>query len=1032
MTLNGANTYSGGTGLNAGQLILGNNAALGTGALTVGGAAQLDASTNLQLANAINLGGPLTLAGSNDLALNGVVSGTGSLVKNGNGALLLTGANTYSGGTTLNGGTTTGNTSSLQGAIANNAALTFEQAANGTYTGNLTGAGVLNKTGTGELLLTGNNAFTGNTNVNAGSLLVNGTLNSAAVQVASGATLGGSGTLGGAVNMADGSILKAGAATPLSVGSLALSSGTTLDFALGAPGASTTAVNVAGNLTLDGTLNVTDAGGFGIGVYQLFRYGGSLTDNGLTVGSLPVGLGNVTLQTSLANQLNLLVQTTPGQIQFWNGGVTNPDGTITGGSGTWGPGTNWTDPTGTQGQASNNQFAVFAGQGGTVTVVGNQSFTGLQVLDPGYTLTAGAGGTLTPTGAAVVRINSGVTTEIAAPIVGTGSIDKLDAGTLLLTGANTYSGGTTVSGGTLAGNTLSLQGRFLNNARMLFVQNTNGTFNGSLAGTGTLTKQGTGALLLTGNQPFSGTVAVDQGVLQVGNAANPGTVLGGQVTVANGAGLTGNGSVGSLVNNGSVTPDGGKLTVAGNFTNASTGALNLVITPSVTGALAVGGTANLGGTLNVINLAPYTGPTTYTLLTAGAVNGTFSNTNLENLAFLSTSLNYSPTQVALAVSRNNVSYASVAATSNQRGVATALGSGAAVGGVAVQNALLNADAAGARAAFDSLSGEIHASTASAMLEDSRYIRDAVNERLRQPGCYREDDPRNSLAPSENRLSSAGCHGEMVGWMRVLGTWGHMGGDSNTAKLDRNLGGFLLGTDKQVDDAWRVGVAAGYTRSDLDAKRRSSSADVDSYHLMAYTAYQQEAFAARMGVAYSWHDIESKRDVAVGGEGQRLKADYKARSAQVFGEVGYTLTTGSVAVEPFAGLAYVNYDSDTIKEKGGSAALRGDADQDVTFSTLGVRIGQTITLGNGSKITPRGSLGWRHAFSDTKPDADLSFINGGASFSTQGVPIAKDSAVVEAGVDYQISQNGKLGLGYSGQLSRNDKDHAMTISFSLGF
>ncbi|WP_353049419.1 autotransporter outer membrane beta-barrel domain-containing protein [Pseudomonas fluorescens] len=104
-----------------------------------------------------------------------------------------------------------------------------------------------------------------------------------------------------------------------------------------------------------------------------------------------------------------------------------------------------------------------------------------------------------------------------------------------------------------------------------------------------------------------------------------------------------------------------------------------------------------------------------------------------------------------------------------------------------------------------------------------------------------------------------------------------------------------------------------------------------------------------------------------------------------------------------------------------------------LTTLGLRIGKSITLGNGSKITPRGSIGWRHAFGDTKPDADLSFINGGgASFSTQGVPIAKDSAVLEAGVDYQISANGRLGLGYSGQLSRNDKDHAMTVTFSLGF
>ncbi len=74
----------------------------------------------------------------------------------------------------------------------------------------------------------------------------------------------------------------------------------------------------------------------------------------------------------------------------------------------------------------------------------------------------------------------------------------------------------------------------------------------------------------------------------------------------------------------------------------------------------------------------------------------------------------------------------------------------------------------------------------------------------------------------------------------------------------------------------------------------------------------------------------------------------------------------------------------------------------------------------------------HAFSNTKPDADLTFIDGGASFSTQGVPIAKDSAIVEAGVDFQISPTGKLGIGYSGQLSNDNNDHAMTVSFSLGF
>jgi autotransporter-associated beta strand protein len=280
-------------------------------------------------------------------------------------------------------------------------------------------------------------------------LNVNGVLNSASVNVASGAKVGGTGQFGGALQLASGAtLLGGGGTTPLSVGSLVLSSGTNLDFTLGSATSSTTVVNVAGNLTLDGTLNVTNAGGFGTGVYQLFSYGGTLTDNGLVYGSLPVSAANLTLQTALANQVNLLVQNTPGEVQFWNGGKTNPDGSIGGGSGVWGPSTNWTDPTGTQALGSNGQFAVFGGQGGTVTVQGNQNFTGLQFLVNGYSLVPDAGDTLTPVNGpggtpAPIRVNAGASTQIDVPLIGTGGIEKLDSGTLILTGANTYSGGTT-------------------------------------------------------------------------------------------------------------------------------------------------------------------------------------------------------------------------------------------------------------------------------------------------------------------------------------------------------------------------------------------------------------------------------------------------------------------------------------------------------------------------------------------------------------------------------------------------------------
>ncbi|MFV2944995.1 autotransporter domain-containing protein [Pseudomonas japonica] len=1037
LTLNGVNTYTGGTVLNGGSVTLGNNAALSSGTVSVTGASLLDSTGALQLANALNLTSQLTLAGSQDTTLSGVISGTGSLVKNGNGSLLLSGANTYGGGTTINAGSVTGDTTSLQGAITNNGALTFAQNADGTYSGNLSGAGTLTKSGTGQLLLTGTSGFTGNTLVSAGSLVNNGTLASANVQVASGASLGGSGTYSGTVTIADGASLNAGTATaPLSVGNLNLSSGSNLNFALGAPGGSTTVVAVAGNLVLDGTLNISNAGGFGQGVYQLFTYGGSVTDNGLAYGTLPAGttLADLTLQTAIANQINLVVGS---NLLFWNGSKTTGDGTVSGGTGTWASGTtNWTNTAGTSSNAWNDTFAVFGGDAGTVTVAGQQSFTGLQFLTDGYTVQAGTGGALQAVNSAggdlaAVRVGTG-TAVISAPLVGTGGIEKLDAGTLYLAGANTYTGGTTVSGGTLMGNTTSLQGNITNNANLVFAQGSSGQFSGILSGNGSISKQGTGDLLIVGSQPFNGAFSVDQGSVIVGNAANPGTVFGAQVTVGTNGTLAGTGSVGSLVNNGSVVTglDGGNLSVAGNFSNAGT--LTIALTPSLTNYLNVGGTANLGGTLNVANLGSYSGDTQYTLVSAtGGVSGTFASNNLTQLAFLDTTLNYGANAVTLDVARNGTAFASVAQTDNQREVAAALESAAAP--ASLRNAVISSTASSAVATFESLSGEIYASTATVLIEDSRYIRDAVNDRMRQAGCSDEQDPRNTLAPTSNQQTTGrGCSGEGVGWIRAVGGWGDFDGGHNAANVDRDLSGFLIGFDNNLNDQWRAGIAAGYTNSSINAKGKGQDASVDSYHLATYLSYQMDAFAARLGAGYTWHDIDSKRYVQAGDYNDRLKSSYKARTAQVFGEVGYAIDANGVALEPFAGLAYVNHDSDKAREKGGVGRLEANTDQDVVFSTVGLRVGKSFTLDNGATLTPRGSIGWRHAFGDTKPDADLRFVEGGAGFSNSGVPIARDAAVVEAGVDLSVGAKGKLGLGYSGQLASESRDNAVTVSFSLEF
>ena len=112
--------------------------------------------------------------------------------------------------------------------------------------------------------------------------------------VQAGTVLSGQGTIGGSVTVVDTGHLAPGpAAQTMGVGSLVLSSGSILDYQLSTPGVIgsgvNSLVNVAGNLTLAGVLNVTDGGSFGSGSYRLINYGGTLTNLTLTLGTLPAG-----------------------------------------------------------------------------------------------------------------------------------------------------------------------------------------------------------------------------------------------------------------------------------------------------------------------------------------------------------------------------------------------------------------------------------------------------------------------------------------------------------------------------------------------------------------------------------------------------------------------------------------------------------------------------------------------------------------------------------------------------------------------
>jgi outer membrane autotransporter protein len=119
------------------------------------------------------------------------------------------------------------------------------------------------------------------------------------------------------------------------------------------------------------------------------------------------------------------------------------------------------------------------------------------------------------------------------------------------------------------------------------------------------------------------------------------------------------------------------------------------------------------------------------------------------------------------------------------------------------------------------------------------------------------------------------------------------------------------------------------------------------------------------------------------------------------------------------------------EQGAAAALTTPSGTtNVTFTTLGVKGEKAYTL-YGCKTTMRATLGWRHAFGDTTPLSTFAFA-GGNAFTIAGVPIARDAASVDAGIDVALSRAATLGVSYSGQFARRSTDYGVQAKLTLAF
>ncbi|MDR0781581.1 MAG: autotransporter domain-containing protein [Pseudomonadales bacterium] len=349
---------------------------------------------------------------------------------------------------------------------------------------------------------------------------------------------------------------------------------------------------------------------------------------------------------------------------------------------------------------------------------------------------------------------------------------------------------------------------------------------------------------------------------------------------------------------------------------------------------------------------------------------------------------------------------SLSGTANQQAVGAAVAT--LDSGNVLRDAVAQMNADTARAAFDQLSGELHASTATALLEDSRFVREAALDRMR----------------------GAASDGTEV-WSRFVSNKGKTDGDANATLLNHDTRGVFVGADGQPTSTLRAGVLAGYSRTTFDGLRGDGNSS--NVHFGAHLSGQWDNLALRLGVTYSKHYIDSTRAVSFATVSNALHGgDNGANTTQLFGEVGYRIPAEMFTWEPFANLARVRLSVSPFSlEKDGVAALKGLGDAaSLTFTTLGVHGQSQLALG-AMEAALKGSLGWRHAFGDTTPQSTLSFASGDA-FVVTGVPVASNMAVLDLGLNFTLTPNAWFNLAYTGQFGSGTTDNGLRGDIRMRF
>ncbi len=727
--------------------------------------------------------------------------------------------------------------------------------------------------------------------------------------------------------------------------------------------------------------------------------------------------------------------------------------------------------------------------GGTVNLLGNNTFTGGLWIASGGTLAAGAdsamgapsggltfaGGTLLATAAftidRTVTMGAGGGTFntngndllVSRAIDGSGGLTKTGLGILTLSGANSYTGGTFVNEGILrlaAGASLSPSGALVvnggtfdlngNNVSVGLLQGAGGTISlgaatltvtesasttlaSVLTGSGGLSMQGAGLLNLTGVNTYTGPTSVTNGRLAVNGSITS------DVTVGPGGSLGGAGTIfGSVTNRGMLAPGNsiGTLSVTGNLTQAAGSTYQVELNnQGQADRVNVTGIAVLGGTVNFIaDPGSYAAQQTYTILNAaGGATGSFAGAT-GNYAFLFPSLSYDANNAYLTIAR---SFTRGAQTPNQAAVGAALDASATTTtgsfGSAIA-ALTTLSPTAGSAALNALSGQNYSGFSSVGVAGAQLF---MSNFSGQAGGATGGGNRVALAEACDVACDSVTPALWGAWGGAVGGLGTILGTTNAGTLTYNLGGFAAGIDRKLTPDFLMGVTVGYSGGTQWVQGFQGQGTTGTVQAGLYGSYARGPLYVDGLAAYAYSDNQMTRQIAVPGI-PAATAQGRTGVNQVLGQVetGYRFDIGGLAqafVTPFARLQAATATQNAFTETGAGALGLSVAAQTTNSlrTVFGAQLGGAMDLGWRDKLAMQFRLGWGHEFADTARPVTASFIGAPASpFTTFGAAPQRDSVVLGIAANTAIADATSTYLRYEGDVSSQTSSHALTAGIRM--